>query len=194
MGLAKHHDTSTSRRKNATSTKHGTTRYEPPEAENLIRVVATARLYDPIPGDKKREQQPYYVMPPEGDGLTGEAGTRAKVHSLATERILTLEKICAGKSAALGDLLDIVKTKLIVVELPSNSGSSRGGIGAAAVPDGSGDAAAVTSAAEPPGRATGNNGKPCRASVEPRPRLFPSAWLVYSSTATLTRYYFYTEQ
>ncbi|KAK3369771.1 hypothetical protein B0T24DRAFT_708743 [Lasiosphaeria ovina] len=179
MGLAKHHEVSTNMRQNVTSTKHGTARYEPPEVE--VR-VATTRLYDvwsmgciilelliwlvegtealnafnqSIRGDKKGEP-PYYETQ-ESDSLTGQ-GKKAKVHSLVTKRIRMLEtsRPCA-KNTALGDLLDVVKTKLLVVELPASSDSNS----TSAVPDESGVVVTVADASDPTG-----SGGPCRASAE----------------------------
>ncbi|RSL62420.1 hypothetical protein CEP53_004786 [Fusarium sp. AF-6] len=139
MGLAKHHDVNTRLRKGLTSTKYGTRRYEPPEVEApRLKDSPTSRLYDTwsmgciilefivwalygqevldsfndsIRGNKKHDSEPPYYQ-------TGEGG--AKVHPLVSECMERLFKNprCLEEKTALGDLLAIVRDKLLVVDLP----------------------------------------------------------------------------
>lgn len=139
MGLAKHHAVNTRLRQNITSTKYGTTRYEPPEVErSLNKVPALSRLYDiwsmgcitlelliwllygsdqllafgqsPDPVESGR---PLY----ETKEIRG--AKVAVVRDDVTAYIGRLEEDprCA-KGTALGDLLDVVKNQLLVVPLP----------------------------------------------------------------------------
>jgi serine/threonine protein kinase len=141
MGLAKHHPLNTRHRGKVTSTKYGTTRYEPPEVEHsLNKLPALSRLYDIwsmgcitlelliwlLDGNKKlvefdesldptKPGRPFYEI--KETGGVKEAVVRDQVN----EYIGRLEKDprCA-KETALGDLLDIVKNKLLVVSLPDD--------------------------------------------------------------------------
>jgi serine/threonine protein kinase len=143
MRLAKHHEVNTRLRKNATRTKYRTTRYEPPEVTiSQLPSPATSRLYDvwsmgciilelliwlvwgnrglvafhdTIQGGGKLDMEhPYYVIKEE----SGQERT-ASVHPMVTRYIeeLTENSACAANTA-LGDLLEVIRTKLLVVPLP----------------------------------------------------------------------------
>ncbi|KAI1107995.1 hypothetical protein F5Y14DRAFT_437785 [Nemania sp. NC0429] len=140
MGLAKHHEVNTRLRKNATVTRFGSTRYEPPEAKARLGGSATSRLYDVwsmgcimlelliwlLYGNNELVKFVNFIREDLNDDptyfiLTEEAGRgkTAKVHPLVTEYIKALarEPACAANTA-LGDLLRVVQEKLLVVELP----------------------------------------------------------------------------
>ncbi|KAK3303131.1 uncharacterized protein B0T15DRAFT_513341 [Chaetomium strumarium] len=143
MGLAKHHGVNTRLRNNVTSTKYRTARYEPPEvAVSPLSSPATSRLYDVwsmgciilecliwlVWGNKELAafnytiqgsgslgmEHPYYVIKRESG-----KETTAEVHPMVTRYIeaLAADSAC-GADTALGDLLDIIRTKLLVVPLP----------------------------------------------------------------------------
>ncbi|KAI0439233.1 hypothetical protein F4803DRAFT_564698 [Xylaria telfairii] len=145
MGLAKHHEVNTRLRANATRTRFGSARYEPPEvgAPKLTN-PATSRLYDvwsmgcimlelliwllhgtqkltefndSIREDLDIKDPSYYVV----EEINGQ-GKTAKVHRLVTRymKALAKEPACAVNTA-LGDLLTIIETKLLVVQLPPSS-------------------------------------------------------------------------
>jgi serine/threonine protein kinase len=140
MGLAKHHLQNTRLRHKVTSTKYGTTRYEPPEVEHsLNKMPALSRLYDIwsmgcitlelliwlLRGndalvkfdellDPAKPGRPFYGV--EETGGVKEAVIRNEVNAYIGE--LEKDPICA-KGSALGDLLDIVKNKLLVIALPN---------------------------------------------------------------------------
>lgn len=151
MGLAKHHEVNTRLRGNLTSTKYGTSRYEPPEVgAPRLTSPATSRLYDvwsmgciilelliwllhgnekliafnnSFPRDKKDMEPPYYEVKES-------AGQKvANLHPLVVEYIDALAKdpACSAHTA-LGDLLDVVKTQLLVVPLPPSSTADQDGL------------------------------------------------------------------
>jgi serine/threonine protein kinase len=139
MGLAKHHLENTRLRHKVTSTKYGTTRYEPPEVErSLNKVPALSRLYDIwsmgcitlelliwlLHGndalvkfdellDPAKPGRPFYGV--KETGGVKEAVIRDEVNAYIG--MLEKDPRCA-KGTALGDLLDIVKNKLLVISLP----------------------------------------------------------------------------
>ncbi|KAI8952463.1 hypothetical protein F4801DRAFT_599888 [Xylaria longipes] len=145
MGLAKHHEVNTRLRKNPTATRFGTTRYEPPEV-GVPRATtpATSRLYDmwsmgcimlefliwllhgfeklkefndSMRNNLENTEPSYYVV----NEIHGQRKA-ANVNDQVTGYIKTLAKepACAANTA-LGDLLDVVETKLLVVQLPPSS-------------------------------------------------------------------------
>jgi serine/threonine protein kinase len=140
MGLAKHHEVSTKLRDNMTSTKYGTRRYEPPEIGVLSR--ATSRLYDTwsmgciilefvvwlldkqdgldafnasIREGIKHDSEPPYYKFKEGPG-SERVGI---VHPLVAGRLSDLTRD-VPRNSALGDLVAIVRDKLLIVNLPSS--------------------------------------------------------------------------
>ncbi|RWA13206.1 hypothetical protein EKO27_g1898 [Xylaria grammica] len=149
MGLAKHHEVNTRLRANATRTRFGTARYEPPEVgAPKLATAATSRLYDvwsmgciilelliwllhgtdklgefnnTIGRDLKQDYSYYKVE--ETGGVKA-----AKVHDRVANYIKTLAKdpACAVNTA-LGDLLNLVDKKLLVVQLPTSSTEERDG-------------------------------------------------------------------
>lgn len=151
MGLAKHHEVNTRLRKNITSTKYGTARYEPPEVgAPRLTSPPTSRLYDvwsmgciilelliwllhgnekliafndSIQGGRKDIEPPYYVV----KEIVGQEKV-AEVHPNVTRYINALaeDQACAANTA-LGDLLNVVKTKLLVVPLPPSSTADQDG-------------------------------------------------------------------
>jgi serine/threonine protein kinase len=136
MGLAKHHLKNTRLRQKVTSTKYGTTRYEPPEVEHSLN--ALSRLYDIwsmgcitlelliwlLRGndelvkfdellDPAKPGRPFYFIKETG-GMK-EAAIRDEVNAYIG--MLEEDPRCE-KGTALGDLLDVVKNKLLVISLP----------------------------------------------------------------------------
>ncbi|KAL9616668.1 MAG: hypothetical protein Q9160_008491 [Pyrenula sp. 1 TL-2023] len=133
MGLAKHHDVNTRLRKNLTSTRYGTARYEPPEVgAPRLTSPATSRLYDTwsmgcilleliiwlLYGYEDLVKfydsvEDYYIVKDNGQVKVGEV--RPDVNAYIAQ--LSTDKACT-EHTALGDLLKIVRTKLLVVQLP----------------------------------------------------------------------------
>ncbi|KAI8626068.1 hypothetical protein F5Y19DRAFT_488559 [Xylariaceae sp. FL1651] len=141
MGLAKRHVVATQDRKWVTSTRHGTIRYEPPEVTTTLQDEGRSRLYDVwsmgciilefilwiLHGNKlivdlyeslqstTKQDCPYFEL---------EEGTRktARVHRVVQEWIGYLQKHDpeCQEGHAIGDLLKLVQTKLLVVDLPPN--------------------------------------------------------------------------
>ncbi|KAF7559256.1 hypothetical protein G7046_g4896 [Stylonectria norvegica] len=143
MGLAKHHDVNTRLRENVTGTKYGTRRYEPPEVDT--RALATSRLYDTwsmgcimlefivwllydlktldnfnhsIRGGVKMDSEPPYYVISNRDGPR-----TARLHPSIVDCISDLSQHpeCMVGKTALGDLLAIVRDRLLVIDLPSSS-------------------------------------------------------------------------
>lgn len=142
-GLAKQHYFVTEKRTNKTSTMHGTLRYEPPEVKTGAGVLS--RLYDIwamgciilefivwlLYGDdelkrfslevkgESSEDSPCYQLSYKGGKKT------ARVHDAAVRWMNHLEKdpACA-EGTAMGDLLKLVREKLLVVELGQRHGST----------------------------------------------------------------------
>jgi len=134
MGLAKRHVVATQDRKCLTSTRYGTIRYEAPEAVTAIQ--GRSRLYDiwsmgcitlefiiwilygnralddfykQLKGEAQETQ--YYELQ--------DAGTTAKVHRVVRQwmdHIQNTDPECTQDSA-IRDLLELVRTKLLVVDL-----------------------------------------------------------------------------
>ncbi|KAI1812281.1 hypothetical protein GGS20DRAFT_558593 [Poronia punctata] len=148
MGLAKRHHVGTHYRKSPTSTKYGTRRYEAPD---VVTELSRSRQYDiwsmgcitfeliiwTLYGNKKvqefykemdrnsDEQNPYYEASIDGQGR------KVKLHPTVRRWIEHLEKHepeCRPDAAtAASELLKIVKTKLLVVDLPPHRPSKLGG-------------------------------------------------------------------
>ncbi|EWY89786.1 serine/threonine protein kinase [Fusarium oxysporum NRRL 32931] len=142
MGLAKHHEVSTKLRQNMTSTKYGTLRYEPPETA-VNKTQATSRLYDvwsmgciilefvvwlldgqngldnfndSIRGVIKHDYDPpYYITRGAADQMV------ALVHPVVMQQLDDLSRRTEAQAnrSALGDLVTIVKERLLIVDLPS---------------------------------------------------------------------------
>ncbi|KAK4097370.1 hypothetical protein N658DRAFT_527113 [Parathielavia hyrcaniae] len=137
MGLAKHHDVVTTLRENPTATRHGTARYEPPEVKTRELRGPTSRLYDMwsmgcimlefviwlLHGNEKLLQFSNAIFQKGFQGRyyqpVSNSPGQAEVHPEVTNCINQLAELppCTANTA-LGDLLDIIKTKLLVVELP----------------------------------------------------------------------------
>ncbi|KAF4952468.1 hypothetical protein FGADI_6702 [Fusarium gaditjirri] len=145
MGLAKHHEVSTRLRQNMTSTKYGTLRYEPPETA-VNKTKATSRLYDvwsmgciilefvvwlldgqqglddfndSIRGGVKHDYDPpYYITRGAADQMV------AFIHPVVTQQLDDLSRRTGTEAnkSALGDLVTIVKEKLLIVDLPLEDG------------------------------------------------------------------------
>jgi serine/threonine protein kinase len=144
-GLAKKHNLATRLRTNKTVTKHGTLRYEPPEAEGNKR----SRLYDiwaigcvmlehiiwmlygwegivkftrSVKGDGSVEV-PFYELDTD-KGLEEGDSNRYRVHPVVVDWMNHLAKESAcRKDTALGDMLELVRKDLLVVQLSKWGGS-----------------------------------------------------------------------
>jgi serine/threonine protein kinase len=133
MGLAKYHGIGTVFRKNPTSTKAGTMRYEPPETKTTI--APTSRLYDvwsmgcivfehlvwllygyehiEALNAAVQQDEGYYFKIVEEEGLK-----TAMVHPEVEKCLKQMAEVPQCKSkTALKDLLELVTTKLLVVAL-----------------------------------------------------------------------------
>ncbi|KAF5597857.1 serine threonine kinase [Fusarium pseudocircinatum] len=141
MGLAKHHEVSTRLRQNMTNTKYGTHRYEPPETV-VSKTQATSRLYDvwsmgciilefvvwlldgqeglnnfndSIRGGVKHDYDPpYYITRGAADQMV------AFIHPVVMQQLDDLSRRTEAQAnkSALGDLVTIVKEKLLIIDLP----------------------------------------------------------------------------
>ncbi|KAK9778550.1 putative Protein kinase domain-containing protein [Seiridium cardinale] len=153
-GLAKGHHVVTEMRSNKTTTVFGTRRYEPPEvvlaqAANLLTSdrsgVKRSRLYDIWafgcialefliwlmygPNELKRfnkglghsEYTRYYLIKQAPRG-----GLMATVNDIVDMWMKQMgeDKICLPGSTAMGNLLELVRTRLLVVKLPERLGTS----------------------------------------------------------------------
>jgi len=150
MGLAKHHDVATRLRPNTSGTKFGTARYEPPEVD-VPTLAGTSRLYDVwsmgcimletiiwlLHGTQKladfndalragRKHYPPYYHVRDGIGETPAAEVHPDVRACMDE--LAQDPECRGDTA-LGDLLRLVRTQLLVVALPPQQGVPQPGAG-----------------------------------------------------------------
>ncbi|GAW12867.1 hypothetical protein ANO14919_022380 [Xylariales sp. No.14919] len=141
LGLAKYHDASVLLEKNARGTNFGAARYEEPEVTALrLEIPALSCLYDMwsmgciilelliwlLHGTDKLQEFKNAIG--RRDLNRGSSycvieenhwGAVAKVHDVVANYIKTLAEYpaCAANTA-LGDLLSVVETKLLVVELP----------------------------------------------------------------------------
>lgn len=152
MGLAKQHIVNTQNRKQLTSTRYGTIRYEAPEAVTTFR-GGRSRLYDvwsmgcitlefiiwvlygndalnnfysQVKGDAQQVCQ-YFEIPNAEE--VQQAGVRAKIHRVVLQWIDHLQgndPECTHDSA-MRDLLKIVREKLLIVNLPLDRASTRDG-------------------------------------------------------------------
>lgn len=139
MGLAKRHVVATDDRGCLTSTRYGTIQYEAPETVTALS-GGRSRLYDVwsigcimleyviwiLWGNRELKrfhdqvkgstQEMRYFVETRGDNA------RAAVHPVVSrwiEHILKTDPECSGTSA-IRDLLEVVRTKLLVVSLPPN--------------------------------------------------------------------------
>lgn len=147
LGLAKHHFDATGLRDKNTSTRHGTPFYEPPEVFRNPK-EARSRQYDIwsmgcvileilvwlLYGTDALEEfinsmnqtfsnsSPYWAL--------DEQSNEVKVHPYveACMDFIARDQECQG-STAIGDLLNIAKTKLIVVQLPPRRHTDQIGAG-----------------------------------------------------------------
>lgn len=153
LGSAKHHSVATRLRPRTGGKAFATMVYQPPEAITN-KLSASSRLYDiwsigcvtlefmvwllygyeelkefntRIKG-KLEEPSPFFVVEEVEEAEQKGTTTRlvAHIHPAVQACLdhMSRDEECAGKTA-LGDLLDIVKTKLLVVELPKHTESSR---------------------------------------------------------------------
>lgn len=148
LGLAKHHLKTTQFRNQATDTQYGTALYEPPEAytdQNAKPPRPQSRQYDIwsmgciileliiwlLYGNDELEKfnnnmrkalagnsSPYWMVDER------RPGARAKVHPHVTGCLDFINKRdpeCRGDSTAIRDLLELVQTRLLVVQLPQHT-------------------------------------------------------------------------
>lgn len=135
MGLAKHHVVATSLRPDVTSMKYTTARYEPPEVRQDL---ARSRRYDMwslgcvilekiiwlLFGYDSLVEFNDKIVDDDGEKshwfekITSDTGPRVTVHFHVRDTIRALEadQECSGDTV-MHDLLDIVKTKLLVVKI-----------------------------------------------------------------------------
>ncbi|KAK3380589.1 hypothetical protein B0T24DRAFT_571473 [Lasiosphaeria ovina] len=130
-GLAKYHpDPTVMRLKNGqpTDTRFGTTAYEPPEvelADIIIWLVYGLEGINNFRTDVQgpyRESVPFYVIEEIQEGTMK---ARAKLQRIVEEWMdfIAQEPVCDGDTA-LGELLTLVRKKLLVVELPPDMGQT----------------------------------------------------------------------
>ncbi|KAF4441595.1 hypothetical protein F53441_11999 [Fusarium austroafricanum] len=145
MGLAKHHEVNTRLRENVTSTKYGTRRYEPPETSApKLTSPATSRLYDTwsmgciilefvmwllygqkgldtfnesIREDIDHDSEPPYYIVTAISGPEREAVVHPRVVQCLKD--LSQEVETHARQSAVGDLVSVVRDKLLIVNLPS---------------------------------------------------------------------------
>ncbi|KAI0199922.1 HET-domain-containing protein [Astrocystis sublimbata] len=149
MGLTKHHVIQTQDRSAPTETRRSTYIYQAPEAEGLQALsrlydiwsmgciifefviwllyghTMIDKLYDEL-GDSNQSAFHYFEKLQSDDG----PGTKIDVHRVASSWIDHIQKHdpeCKGNSA-LADLLNLVKEKLLVVDLPPRRPSAIGKI------------------------------------------------------------------
>ncbi|KAI3532834.1 TOL [Colletotrichum filicis] len=137
MGLAKHHPDATAMRKKATSAKYGTVRYEPPEVITNRLDTARSRLYDIwsmgcimfeciiwlLYGYTELERFDESLSASGYDSSffkikDVDNGQVAEVHPTVVEWMTSLatDPRC-GTDSAIGDLLKLVRERLLVVPL-----------------------------------------------------------------------------
>lgn len=136
MGLAKHHNDATAVRKKATSAKYGTVRYEPPEVVTNRLDKARSRLYDIWSmGCIMLEcviwlMYGYEALDNFDDSLNDgydssffktkdvDGARVAEVHPTVVKwmNLMAADPQC-GRDSALGDLLGLVRNRLLVVPL-----------------------------------------------------------------------------
>lgn len=148
MGLAKHHKVATDLRVAPTSTRYGTVRYEAPEAVTALPTEARSRLYDiwsmgciilefmiwllygyeelkrfneSVKGDSLQNTSYFEIKERDGRRV-------AEVHHVVVawmNYITAKDPECTqASSTAMKDLLDMVRTKLLVVPLSKRRESS----------------------------------------------------------------------
>ena len=144
-GLAKKHNLATRLRTNKTVTKHGTLRYEPPEAlgskrsrlydiwaigcvmlEHIIWMLygwgGVVKFTNSVKGEGQSAEVPFYEL--ETNEELDEDMKRYRVHHVVVDWMdhLAKEPAC-GKGTALGDMLQLVRKELLVVALSPWGGS-----------------------------------------------------------------------
>ncbi|KAI3329590.1 hypothetical protein F4824DRAFT_383811 [Ustulina deusta] len=145
MGLAKRHVVATQYRGQGTSTRYGTALYEAPEVTQSLRNEARSRLYDvwsmgcimfefvlwmlygnvmitELHNRLKKGNNQYFEIP------TGTARA-AKVHRTVSQWMQYLQQNDPDckENSPIGDLLKLIKTKLLVIDLPPRRPSARNG-------------------------------------------------------------------
>ena len=146
MGLAKHHAVPTQDRQRATSTRWGTMQYEAPEAKAALEGQGRSRLYDIwsmgcimlefiiwiLYGNRELINFHNQAMG-ETQGMQfyeiRDGGSGAEVHSVVRrwmDHIQNTDPECS-QTSAINDLLELVKSKLLVVDLPPRTPSSLSG-------------------------------------------------------------------
>ncbi|KAK4104408.1 hypothetical protein N658DRAFT_419247 [Parathielavia hyrcaniae] len=128
-GLAKGHNVATELRTNKTSTEYGTRRYEPPEEETGEGFVVWL-LYGPIELRRFNSniRSEYSESPPFYQTTTNSQGTKvARVHDAAVQWMdhMAKDPRCQTGQTAIGSLLELVRTRLLVVKLPRRLGTSQ---------------------------------------------------------------------
>lgn len=151
MGLAKRHVVATQDRSSLTTTPYSTIRYEAPEARTALPGQGRSRLYDiwsmgcitfefiiwilygnktlkefynDLEGGLKKDVEYYQLRETV-------SGKKAEVHPVVRRWMDDIKKMdpeCSQESA-INDLLDLTKTKLLVVKLPPNRASAMEGTG-----------------------------------------------------------------
>lgn len=140
MGLARYHKNETDARPDPTSAKYGTARYEPPEVSTNRLNKARSRLYDvwslgcvvlelmiwALFGFKELEEFNARIRDGNGRFYETQGDGNAQVHPVVVEWMRRMEKEpeCNGNTA-LGDLLAIVREKLLVVDLTPGEATLR---------------------------------------------------------------------
>ena len=147
MGLAKRHIVATQHRSRVTNTRYGTILYEPPEAAPIFK-VPTSRLYDIWSIGCITLEMVIWILY-GNDALDGfyaqlksgtkqvcqyyqlndyEDGTRPVVHPVVRQWIEHLKQYDpeCSRGSAIGDLLETVENKLLVVPLPPTNASTMG--------------------------------------------------------------------
>ncbi|KAI1293339.1 kinase-like domain-containing protein [Xylaria venustula] len=141
LALARYHDEETIDRRVQTETNEGTLLYEPPEVYTMANAPRSRRydmwsmgciylelliwllygydglltFYDDLYDPRRRGKQLWDINP-----INGQAELHPKV--VAYMEHIARDPECAG-SSAMGDLLNLVRTRLLVIELPSKGTS-----------------------------------------------------------------------
>ncbi|KAK4033138.1 hypothetical protein C8A01DRAFT_50215 [Parachaetomium inaequale] len=114
-GLAKQHNVVTELRANKTSTEYGTRRYEPPR-----RRLAWLRRFNSSIRSEYSNSPPFYQI------TSGNSVKVARIHDVAVQWMdhIAKDPRCEAGRTALGNLLELVQTGLLVVKLPDRLGTS----------------------------------------------------------------------
>ncbi|KAK3326797.1 heterokaryon incompatibility protein-domain-containing protein [Apodospora peruviana] len=123
-GLAKGHVINTEHRTNKTSAEFGTRRYEPPESETgegfivwLMYGPEGLRRFNDSLQTESHQVLPFYQV---GTAPHNRRRTVARVHDVVVRwmKHMAKDSACQKGTTALGELLELVKTRLLVVKLP----------------------------------------------------------------------------